>query len=108
MQSQAHPITGNASQLVHIIGLGSETICMDNSWESEIRRRRFWACYLMRCHNSERFLLLEPDADILNLALPWPEEDFDAGVSKCPRVSLESVQSNGGIFSELIKALTLW
>lgn len=80
----------------------------ENSLESEIQRRRFWACYLMHCQNSERLMLFEPVADILNLTLPWPEEEFECGISTHTRVSLESVQSNGGIFSEIIKVITLW
>lgn len=99
---------GNACQLAYILGLGSEANHADNSLKFEIRRRRFWACYLMHCHGSERFSLFESETDKLALKLPWPEEDFSAGNSKCPQVSLGSVQSNGGIFSELIKALTLW
>lgn len=106
--TRAHPIPGNACQLLHITGPGSETLRTENSWQSEIRRRRFWACYLMHCHHSERLLYFEPGTDMQNLALPWPEEDFDAGVFKCHQVTLDSGQSNGGIFSELIKVLTFW
>lgn len=80
----------------------------ENSLESEVQRRRLWACYLMHCQNCERLVLFEPIADILNLPLPWPEEDFESGVSTCPQASLESLQSNGGTFSELIKVITLW
>lgn len=81
---------------------------MDNSWESEIRRRRFWASYLMHCQNSEGLLHFQLADDMLDLPLPWPEEDFDAGAAACDPVTLESVPSNGGIYSEIIKALTLW
>jgi hypothetical protein len=80
----------------------------ENSLESEIQSRRYWACYLMHCQNCERLMLFEPVVDILNLTLPWPEEDFEVGISTHPRSSLESVQSNGGIFSEMIKVITLW
>lgn len=80
----------------------------DNSLESEIRRGRLWACYLLHCHGSERSHQFDPEANISNLALPWPDEDFHAGISICAPASLESIKSNGGIFSELIRALTLW
>ncbi|KIX03502.1 uncharacterized protein Z518_07055 [Rhinocladiella mackenziei CBS 650.93] len=106
--AQPHIVLGNAFDLLHIIGLGSETPQTQKSWKCEIRRRRFWACYLMHCHNGECLSLLKPVADTGNLALPWPEEDFDIGVTDYPRVTLNSNQSNGGIYTEVIKALTLW
>ncbi|KAH7011168.1 hypothetical protein EDB80DRAFT_711345 [Ilyonectria destructans] len=104
--SQLHK--GNAYQLLYIIGLGSKVPSTESSLESEIRRRRFWACYLMHCYSSERLTLFEPIANMENLPLPWTEEDFQAGISRCPSVSLKSGQSNGGIFGELIKGLTFW
>ena len=62
----------------------------------------------MHCHNAEGLSAFEPIADMPNLTLPWPEEDFEAGFSHCPPVSLESGRTNGGIFPELIKVLTFW
>ena len=94
--------------MLQIIGTRSETLRTDNSRESEIRRRRFWACYLMHCQNTERLSHFQLADDMLNLPLPWPEVDFDAGVSNCAPVTLKSVRGNGGIFSELTKVLTLW
>lgn len=99
---------GNAYQLLNIIGLGSRVPSHESSLESEIRRRRFWACYLMHCYSSERLTLFEPIANMENLPLPWTEEDFEAGISRCPSVSLKSGQRNGGIFGELIRGLTFW
>ena len=90
------------------MGLGSEKLHRRNSWESEIRRRRFWACYLMHCHNSEKLSFFELAADMENLPLPWPEDDFIASQSTRPQVTLKSGNSNGGVFSELIKVLTFW
>jgi len=62
----------------------------------------------MQCQMAEQLSLFEPVADMPNLTLPWPEEDFDAGVSRGPPVCLESGGGNGGIYAELVKALTLW
>jgi hypothetical protein len=104
----AYLISGNACQLAHIIGLGSDTTRTENSLESEIRLRRFWACYLMHCYNSESSSLFEPTAEVKNMRLPWSEEDFNAGVSNVPAVKLKMAQSNGGVFSEMIKGMTLW
>ena len=104
----AHLHKGNACQLLQIIGLGSSDLRTENSLEAEIRRRRFWACYLMHCQNSERLSLFESGADMLSLPLPWPEDEFIAGVSKSPRAFLQSDYGNGGLFAELIKVLTIW
>ncbi|MCJ1471554.1 hypothetical protein MMC13_000194 [Lambiella insularis] len=58
--------------------------------------------------NSDSLLRFEPAADLENLALPWPEEDFEDGVSHHPRVTMKSERSSGGIFPEIIKIFTLW
>ncbi len=73
-----------------------------------MRRRRFWGCYLMHCHAAESWGVSELLESTRTLALPWPEPEFDTGISRQPRMLLESDQSNGGIYGELIKALTLW
>jgi hypothetical protein len=56
----------------------------------------------------ENLSLFEPVADIPKLPLPWSEADFDAGSSRGPYVCLESGENGGGVYAELIKALTLW
>ena len=99
---------GTACNLLRITEFGSEALRNHNSWKSEIRRRRFWACYLMHCHTSERLSSFEPWADIENLALPWPEEDFDNGMTNSTEATLALVEGNGGTYSEVIKVLTLW
>lgn len=99
---------GTACQLIQIIGPSSSKPQTESPLEAEIRRRRFWACYLMHCQNAERLSLFESGADIMKLPLPWPEEDFDAGLPQSPQTTLQSRQSNGGIFSELIRILTIW
>lgn len=80
---------------------------MDKSLESEIHRRRFWACYLLDCHGSEKLFTSSAIETAQKLTLPSREEDFEAGLSG-PPVSLSSGQSNGGLYCELIKAMSLW
>ena len=62
----------------------------------------------MHCTMCENLSLFDPVADIPKLPLPWPEADFEAGVSRGPYVCLESGGNGGGVYAELIKALTLW
>lgn len=80
----------------------------EDSWATEKDRRRFWACYLMNCHTSDPMSLGTSASKIKDFTLPWREEDFDMGLLQSPTTTLASGQSNGDIFGELIKALTLW
>lgn len=43
-----------------------------------------------------------------NLPLPWPEDEFESGLAKGASATLTSTKSNGGIYAELVKAMTLW
>ncbi|KAJ3547466.1 hypothetical protein NM208_g1501 [Fusarium decemcellulare] len=99
---------GNACQLLHIIGLGPQRSPHTETLGSEIRRRRLWACYLMHCFSSERLFQFDAIADIRNLGLPWPDDEFQAGFPSSPPVPLNSEGICGGIFAELIRGLTLW
>jgi hypothetical protein len=79
---------------------------MEATFESEVRRRRFWACYLMHCHAIDFTMGMGHSPS--KLTLPCREEDYDAGLPGHPKVCLSSGESNGGIFCELVKALTFW
>lgn len=106
--SSTQLLQGIAYQMLTIIGLGAETTNTDNSWESESRRRRLWACYLMHCHDNGKLSSFEPLTLSPHLPLPWPEAEFEAGISESSPVTLTSSESNGGIYAELTKVLTLW
>ncbi|RFN45506.1 hypothetical protein FIE12Z_10269 [Fusarium flagelliforme] len=94
----------NACQLLHIIGTGSSTA----SLKSEIRRRRFWACYLMHCFSSEKLFRFEAIADVESLPLPWPENSFEAGLPPDEVATIGNGVDTGSIFAELIRGLHLW
>ncbi|KAI1346479.1 hypothetical protein F5Y01DRAFT_297708 [Xylaria sp. FL0043] len=98
---------GNAFLLLDLLGLGPKSGQIDNSLESETRRRRCWACYIMHCHTFDNSPQFEMKGDILQLPLPWLDEEFDAGAAALSRVSLSS-EGRGGVFAELIKAATIW
>lgn len=99
---------GNAAQISHLLGLGTERRGESDSFASEIRRRRFWACYLMHCHAIEMGFTMGSGQSAMLLTLPWKEEDFEAGIPTNPSICLQSGESNASIFSELIRALTFW
>lgn len=104
--SSSH-VTGNAYQILNIKRLGADT-ATQNTWESDLRRRRLWACYLMHCHNNEKLSNFEPLVTLPNLPLPWPEDDFEGGLANANPSNLTSTESNGGIYAELARGLTLW
>lgn len=94
--------------MLDLLGLGPKSLHTENSLQSEIRRRHFWACYIMHCHTSEKGAQFKLEDASAALSLPWTDEDFDAGLAGHPRVSLESEDSNGSVFAELVKATTIW
>ncbi|KAJ9608506.1 hypothetical protein H2200_007494 [Cladophialophora chaetospira] len=101
----------NACNLLHIAGLSFVKHHAQGSLDSEIQRRRFWACYLMQCALMENPALFEPIANISELPLPSAEADFDAGVARGPLnppVTLENGRSGACIYAELIRGFKLW
>lgn len=93
---------------MHITGLGQDAIYAQKSLKCEISRRRFWTFYLMHCHNGEDFAPVHQTADIDSLPLPWPSKDFEIGLTDTVPGFLNSETSNGGVYMEVIRALTLW
>ncbi|KAI0454672.1 hypothetical protein F5B21DRAFT_504148 [Xylaria acuta] len=105
---RAYLYKGHAFLLLDLLGLGPKSLYTENSLQSEIRRRHFWACYVMHCHTSEKGAQFKLEGDTSKLPLPWSDEDFDTGLARNPPVSLDSEESNGSVFAELIKATTIW
>ncbi|KAI0195222.1 hypothetical protein EV127DRAFT_332779 [Xylaria flabelliformis] len=99
---------GHAFLLLDLLGLGPKSVLTENSLQSEIRRRHFWACYIMHCHTSEKGAQFKLEGETSTLPLPWPDEDFDAGLARHPQISLDSEERHGSIFAEFIKATAIW
>ncbi|KEF58410.1 uncharacterized protein A1O9_06336 [Exophiala aquamarina CBS 119918] len=95
-------------QIAHILNLGSHNKAKGNPLEAELSRRRFWACHLINCHSSESMFAINPPDKIAALPLPWCDSHFDCGKSEDQPVYLDSDSTNGGIYSELIKGMTIW
>ncbi|KAF4501649.1 hypothetical protein FAGAP_2158 [Fusarium agapanthi] len=96
---------GSACQLLHINGTGPKN---GSSLEAELRRRRFWVCYLFHCLSCEKLFRFEAIADIENVPLPWPEEDLTVGSSRSAIATIANGVRSGSIFAELIRGLHLW
>lgn len=101
-------LTGNASLIVSLLGLGTEKHRTAAGVDSEALRRRYWANYLMNCHAAESSSGDEPSEKTRKLPLPWPEEDFEAGSTSSRPTTLESGSDNGSLYAEVIRSLTLW
>lgn len=101
-------ITGNASLIVSILGIGTGEHQNAASLKSEISRRRFWALHLMKCHAAEPAIGEEPSEKTRRLPLPWPEEDFETGHLSSPLATLEFESPSGSLYAEMTRSLTLW
>ena len=92
-----------ATNTAIILGLANER---GENLHSELRRRRFWACYLLCSYQSKSLLSLTPNEQLLRVSLPCRDYDFDHGL---PRdLASMTDPSNGSLYAELIKATVLW
>lgn len=99
---------GNACQLLHTIGLGSRRLRTEASFEAEVRRRRFWACYLMHCHLGEQTYPFEPWV-MKKMALPWKEADFlNKTLSGTQNYIGDSESNTDSVFEAIARVITLW
>ena len=62
----------------------------------------------MHCFSSEKLFRFEAIADVDNLPLPWPEDNFQAGVPPDRVATIENGVDTGNVFAELIRGLHLW
>ncbi|KAL1961575.1 hypothetical protein VTN77DRAFT_1427 [Rasamsonia byssochlamydoides] len=99
---------GNATTISHILGLHGEYKKATNDFESERRRRLYWACYLHSKFASDD-LFTNPAASEAenNLFLPSRDEDYERKRCSEP-VTVRSGRSNGSIYGELVKGMRLW
>ncbi|KAF5233563.1 hypothetical protein FAUST_8107 [Fusarium austroamericanum] len=58
--------------------------------------------------NSEKLFRFEAIADIEELPLPWPDDNFEAGVPPSDVATIANGVVTGSVFAELIRGLHLW
>ena len=100
--------SGNAMQTAHVLNLVNRVGTTRDSLDIELSRRRFWACYLINCHSTDSMFGISPSKSLAALPLPWTEEEFERGSSNSRPCTFGSGKTNGGIYSEMIKAMTHW
>ena len=103
-----HIQPGNALLIIRLLGFGHDGMAGRTPLQSEIFRRRFWANYLVNCHATDLLPYQGPSENSLKLPLPWREEDFENDIPSTPAITLETGESNGSIYAELVRALTFW
>ncbi|KAI1113205.1 hypothetical protein F5Y14DRAFT_227411 [Nemania sp. NC0429] len=96
-----------AANTAVVLGLLTERRGKEHTLDSEIRRRRFWACFLLSCFQSESLLPRSPTEKMLELSLPCRDEDFQLGHAQ-DLVPIKSEQSTGSFYAELVRATILW
>lgn len=96
-----------ATNTAVVLGLLTERRGKEHTLDSEMRRRRFWACFLLCCFQSESLLPRSPTEKMLELSLPWRDEDFQLGHAQ-DLVPMKSEQSTGSSYAELVRATILW
>jgi hypothetical protein len=95
---------GNGIQITHILGLRQP---QDGSaFQSELTRRRFWACYLISSF-AQSPVSMEPSDQMVILPLLCRDENLSQSISNIAN-SLSSQQGNGGIYAELVRVMRLW
>ncbi|KAF0637292.1 hypothetical protein FPSE5266_03262 [Fusarium pseudograminearum] len=62
----------------------------------------------MHCFSSEKLFRFEAIADIEELPLPWPDDNFEAGAPPSVVATIANGVVTGSVFAELIRGLHLW
>lgn len=98
---------GCASNTAWVLGVPHKEKRNESILVSEMRRRRFWACYLLCSFQADSLFPKVPTEGMLNSRLPCSESEFQLG---SPRscITLKDPESTQSIYAELIRAMALW
>lgn len=100
-------LLGCASNTAWVLGEPHDETSNENLLDSELRRRRFWACYLQCSFQADTLFPKIPTESMLNIRLPCSESEFQLGTSHSS-ITLNDAESTQSIYAELIRAMTLW
>ncbi|KAH8886643.1 hypothetical protein GQ53DRAFT_727650 [Thozetella sp. PMI_491] len=99
---------GYAALNARLLRLSQPEAGTEFSLEAEIKRRRFWASFLVNQFVSEPSFPKITGNDVLDVLLPIPEDAYEKGVVSPHKVTLRSGERNSSVFAELIRILSLW
>ncbi|KNG83811.1 hypothetical protein ANOM_008001, partial [Aspergillus nomiae NRRL 13137] len=98
---------GCASNTAWVLGVPPDEKSNGSSLDSEMQRRRFWACYLQCSFQADTLFPKIPTEGMLNIRLPCSESEFQLGNPQSS-ITLKDVESTQSIYAELIRAMALW
>ncbi|KAK5737653.1 hypothetical protein LTR17_006515 [Elasticomyces elasticus] len=101
---------GFATNIAWLLGMSAGQRDNESTLQAEIRRRRFWSCYLTSSFLSGARLLRVPGDRTSSTLLPCSEADFASGgpVKICCTLRCTQVHLHDSIYAELIRAMGLW
>lgn len=99
--------TGSAANTAFLLGLSKDRHGDVDALTAEIRRRRFWACYIHGSFQTRTLFPTNPTEEMSNLFLPCRESDYNVGNPR-DLVTLKSGRCNGSIAAEIVKVMALW
>jgi hypothetical protein len=94
--------------VAHLLGLVVDNTTKENSLSQEIRRRRFWACYLLNSFSVHTPFPTAPSWQVMDLTLPCREDEYQEIKMPRDRDTLKHPIPNGSIYAELVRVMTLW
>jgi hypothetical protein len=98
---------GCAANTASLLGLSKDRHGDVDSLTAEIRRRRFWACYIHGSFQTRTLFPTNPTEEMCNLFLPCRESDYNVGNPR-DLVTLKSGRCTGSIPAEIVKIMALW
>ena len=99
--------TGCAANTASLLGLSKDRQGDVDSLTAEIRRRRFWACYIHGSFQTRTLFPTNPTEEMCNLFLPCRESDYNVGNPR-DLATLKSGRCTGSIPAEIVKVMALW
>ncbi|OKP14844.1 hypothetical protein PENSUB_5908 [Penicillium subrubescens] len=104
---RSNMLTGCASNTAWVLGVPHDEQGSENILDSEMRRRRFWACYLQCSFQADSLFPKVPTEGMLITRLPCSESEFQLGTPQSS-ITLNDAESTKSIYAELIRAMALW
>ncbi|KAI9934821.1 hypothetical protein MW887_000438 [Aspergillus wentii] len=97
---RSNMLTGCASNTAWVIGVPFDEKSNGSLLDSEMQRRRFWACYLQCSFQADTLFPKIPTEGMLNIRLPCSESELQLGVPQSS-ITLKDADSTQSIYAEL-------
>lgn len=99
----------SAYQVIHILGVRPFPHSAEDTYQAELRRRRFWACFCMDCNSAPELRSIRTLANPSSVPLPWSTSNFESSEAEELSVMLDSDPSLPcGVHASAMQGLSLW